>query len=237
MGFFRGPNIVRDSLLYHVDASSPRSYPGTGTTWYDISGNGNDFTIYGNPTWDSEGFQLDEVVDHMECDTIPTIGTSMSVEAWYQFHQTDAAYGPIVTRWQTGANTNNEFFLGNNDGSPAPGYPSFGVDNTIGTDTSADSLDITTTGVWYHQFGTWDGTYTRVYINGVLKDTSPVFTGTINEYTTQPVAIGAFGDQMESGSALYEAAIKIRSSRMYSRALTGAEILQNFEAQRGRYGI
>ena len=74
-------------------------------------------------------------------------------------------------------------------------------------------------------------------MNGVLKATSADFTGTINSYTTQPVAIGAFGDEMAGGSALYEAAIKIRSSRMYSRTLSSEEVLQNFNAQRERYGI
>jgi hypothetical protein len=45
MGFFRGPNIVRDGLVLALDAASPRSYPGSGTTWYDLSGNGNNGTL------------------------------------------------------------------------------------------------------------------------------------------------------------------------------------------------
>jgi hypothetical protein len=45
MGFSRGPNIVRDGLVLALDAGSPRSYPGSGTTWYDLSGNGNNGTL------------------------------------------------------------------------------------------------------------------------------------------------------------------------------------------------
>ena len=45
MGIFRGPNIVRDGLVLALDAGSERSYPGTGTTWSDLSGNGNHFTL------------------------------------------------------------------------------------------------------------------------------------------------------------------------------------------------
>ena len=42
-----GPNIVEDNLVFHVDAANTRSYPGSGTTWTDLSGNGNNATING----------------------------------------------------------------------------------------------------------------------------------------------------------------------------------------------
>lgn len=45
MGQFRGPNIVKGGLVLALDAASPRSYPGSGTTWYDLSGNGNNGTL------------------------------------------------------------------------------------------------------------------------------------------------------------------------------------------------
>ena len=44
MAYFTGPNIVQDGLVLALDAGSTRSYPGTGTTWYDLSGNENNFT-------------------------------------------------------------------------------------------------------------------------------------------------------------------------------------------------
>lgn len=57
MGFFRGPNIVRDGLVLALDAASPRSYPGSGTTWTDLSGNGNDFTLDSSGiTYNSSGY-------------------------------------------------------------------------------------------------------------------------------------------------------------------------------------
>ena len=40
-----GPNIVRDGLILHVDAANSKSYPGSGTTWYDLSRNGNNVSI------------------------------------------------------------------------------------------------------------------------------------------------------------------------------------------------
>jgi hypothetical protein len=53
MGFFRGPKIVTDGLILALDAASPRSYPGTGTTWYDLSGQGNNGTLVNGPTFSS----------------------------------------------------------------------------------------------------------------------------------------------------------------------------------------
>ena len=45
MGTFGGPDIITDGLVLSLDAASARSYPGSGSTWSDLSGNGHDFTI------------------------------------------------------------------------------------------------------------------------------------------------------------------------------------------------
>jgi len=45
MGTKYNPRIVTDGLLMYVDAANPRSYPGTGNTWYDLSGNGYNMTL------------------------------------------------------------------------------------------------------------------------------------------------------------------------------------------------
>jgi hypothetical protein len=50
MSAIGGPNVVEDGLVLALDAANPKSYPGSGTTWFDKSGNGNNFTI------DASGF-------------------------------------------------------------------------------------------------------------------------------------------------------------------------------------
>lgn len=47
------PDIVRSGLVLNLDAAEPASYPGTGTTWYDLSGNGNNGTLVNGPTYNS----------------------------------------------------------------------------------------------------------------------------------------------------------------------------------------
>ena len=47
------PDIVRDGLVLNLDAGEPSSYPGTGTAWTDLSGNGNTGTLTNGPTYSS----------------------------------------------------------------------------------------------------------------------------------------------------------------------------------------
>lgn len=51
MSLIGGPNTTKDSLILHLDAANPKSYPGTGTTWYDLSGNGNNATLFNSPIY------------------------------------------------------------------------------------------------------------------------------------------------------------------------------------------
>ena len=44
MALAHSPKIVTDGLVLCLDAGNPKSYPGSGTTWYDLSGNGNNGT-------------------------------------------------------------------------------------------------------------------------------------------------------------------------------------------------
>ena len=45
MGVFAGPNVVEDGLMLYLDAADQKSYPGSGTTWFDLRGNGRHATL------------------------------------------------------------------------------------------------------------------------------------------------------------------------------------------------
>lgn len=53
---FTGPDIVTDGLVLALDAANVKSYPGSGTTWYDLSGNGAHAEAVNMPTWNSNGY-------------------------------------------------------------------------------------------------------------------------------------------------------------------------------------
>ena len=85
MGFFRGPNIITDQLVLAMDAASPKSYPGSGTTWTDRSGNGYDGELFNSPTFTSNfrgGITCLETDEFIALDDkVPT--DYVSVECWY----------------------------------------------------------------------------------------------------------------------------------------------------------
>jgi hypothetical protein len=51
MSLIHSPRIVTDGLVLCLDAGNPKSYTGSGTTWTDLSGNGNNGTLTNSPTY------------------------------------------------------------------------------------------------------------------------------------------------------------------------------------------
>ena len=90
MGFYRGPNIVTENLAISLDAASIRSYPGTGTVWYDLSGNNIDFGSSGSPTLTTLGgatcFEFNQDGDRFTASGIPSTvnsnTTQRTLEVW-----------------------------------------------------------------------------------------------------------------------------------------------------------
>jgi hypothetical protein len=69
---YTGPQIVTSGLILHLDALNTKSYPGTGTTWYDRSGKGANGTLVANVSWNSGGwFDFDGVDDNIDGINIP----------------------------------------------------------------------------------------------------------------------------------------------------------------------
>ena len=74
MALAHSPRIVRDGLAFYLDAANTKSYPGSGTTWTDISGKGNDGTLTNGPTFSSDN--LGSIVFDGSNDHIGSIGTA-----------------------------------------------------------------------------------------------------------------------------------------------------------------
>lgn len=85
---FTGPNIITDGLVLALDAGNTKSYPGSGTTWNDVSGNGNNGTLINGPTFDTGNggsVVFDGVDDHFTTSTTPTelLGNpSFTISMW-----------------------------------------------------------------------------------------------------------------------------------------------------------
>jgi hypothetical protein len=116
MGFYYSPKIVTDGLVMYVDAANPKSYPGSGTTWYDVSGNGRHFTLDGSGiTWNSAGYfsladggatYADNITDSTACTFVFWMRTADLQSLWWK------AVGTTVNYLGAYRSGNKEYYNG-----------------------------------------------------------------------------------------------------------------------------
>jgi hypothetical protein len=221
-----------NGLVLCLDAGNTKSYPGSGTTWTDLSGRGNTGTLVNGPTYSSANggsIVFDGSNDYVLVNSsasIPYGSTARTVSIWFYTN---------TTTWANDAN--NLFFYGSNVNGNAFGidfstYPSMEVFTWGG---AGRDLTFSTT---YSQVGwknitvTYNGSTTiLIYENGTFTQTLTL-TSACNT-TSSDVYIGAVNPSILT--AYYDG--RIANTKIYNRALSAAEVSQNFNALRGRYGI
>jgi hypothetical protein len=229
MALFHSPNIVTNGLVLCLDAANKKSYPGSGSTWTDLSGTNNHGTLIGSPTFSatnggSIGFtaSASDYVNLTSASLLP-VGTSDRTIIAFVRTPTSLAYGfHHVIHWGT-ANTSNAFGMAVlNDGSlashPWGGTPAQGI---VATGTNY-CLAITYTN---------SSTLHRFWINGVSQGAG--VARAINTGTTDArVGTRIFNPQEQWGPDG-----RIYNVMVYNRTLSEQEIQQNFNAMRGRFGL
>lgn len=228
MGINYSPKIVTDGLILYLDAANPKSYPGNGNVWKDLSKNKYDATIFGTNVWNNTyGGQFDfgNVAQTSQYIKLPhqaaqSTGSVYTMEFWMKPIASETHY---FCSMATSSN-NNYFIIQQN-------LNSIGI--YLGTGTISYSNNE------YFQFcvvrnGSDTGT---LYKNGnnLISSTN---TTTINQVANdgwilnqeQDIVGGNFDSTQN-----YRGAFMI--VKLYNKALTAQEIQQNFQALRGRYGI
>lgn len=232
MGFYRGPNIVTDGLIYAIDSASERSYPGSGTTVYPIipSANNNNATLNGSITYTSGsqgGFNFNgpTTFDYIQLtDTVThKTGQSFSYDVWIYFDALSGYDKTIVGK--VGCNT------GLIQSGSTMRMQVYGPNGPCASgNINYTSVVSTTTGEWQHWTGTYEvGVGVKLYKNGILGD-ADAYTGNIGNYTD----VLYFGGSINSN---YTMDGRIAASKVYSKSLTAAEVLQNYNAQKSRFGL
>ena len=218
--------IVTDGLVLNLDAGDYASYPRSGTTWYDLSGGGNNGTLTNGPTYDSANkgsIVFDGANDYI---TIPQetgefSNSSMTVEFWIKPH-TIAVGGNVITMDRTtfDGNTGIEiFFLGGQNG----------IISVRGSGaTRIDSTGTATLNEWNFVSVVYSGTTAYIYINGVFDSSGSVQSVNTTNYDFHIGIFPTLGYYYDGNIATFS---------IYNRALSSTEITQNFNALRGRYGI
>ena len=232
MGISRGPKIVSSGLVLCLDAANKVSYPGSGTTWNDLSGNNNTGTLTNGPTFNAGNqgsIVFDGTNDYVSVpyNTILNTPTGATYEIW--FKPTVATAGTFLNR-------------GTSDSGATPDNPRFFVYNTgnLYFDWSSPGSDVyleTSTGV---TMGSWNqviglatpSAQLRTFVNG--RETS--YSSRVNSL---PSTLPNTSTALEIGAAPWASSYfngNISIVRLYNRVLTATEILQNYNAVKGRFG-
>ncbi len=228
------PRIVTSGLVLALDAADKNSYPGTGASWYDLSGNGNTFTAFNSPTFSNT---------NLGCFTFNGSTTYFT-----------AADNPIfntqtftIQCWARTSNLNQNGFLfekGNVNTQYSLFFENSGADNyfKLRTNTSVSGLSDTIFGstatyvrsnVWFLISASYNNGVKKLYFNGVLIGTGSV-SGTLNT-NTNGMSIGVYGGQ--NGARAYYYSGNISGLTFYNRVLSDAEVLQNYNATKSRFGL
>jgi len=230
MGINYNPRTVTDGLVLALDAGNTKSYPGSGTTWTDLSGKGNDGTLTNGPTYSSanggsivfDGSNDDVTTGNTLTDAdelFADTGTAWSTSSWFNVDVISGADKAVTGRGGgTGSSATYVVYIDN---------ANLRVRLRGGTNTNISTSIATNT--WYNVVVTWDGTTANGYLNGQFVTTLAVGTAS-NQTNTFTIGATASGTSTEFDG-------KISQTLVYNRALTASEIKQNFNALRGRFGI
>jgi hypothetical protein len=224
MGIAYNTSVVRDGLVLHLDAANIKSYPGSDTTWFDVSNTNNNGTLVNGVSYNTNNkgyFNFDGISDHVTVQADTSLDTSNNtIICWAKSNtETWNKYGMLISR-------RNMYVMHPQLGTKEVRY--YYYLNSAWQFESVTPPDIT---IWNMYACSWDGTAIRAYLNGEEIDIKNN-TGPLSIASDVQVTIGRDGT---SATRLFNGSIS--NILMYNRALTAAEIRQNFEALRGRYGI
>lgn len=218
-------NIVTDQLLMHLDAANASSYSGAGSTWYDLSGNGYNGTLINSPTFQSavtKSFAFNGSTQNVEVSSLD-LRRDFSIEMWFKVN----SFNPVWTSLlgQGISDTSKSIFIAHFTGGTAIMYRMYN------NDFDKDFSPATPTNTWTQYVFTYSHSspYTKkIYRNGQLQFTSGPqgqYAGTGTFYIATDYGRGSFLNG------------NISIVRVYSKVVSDADVLQNYNAQKARYGL
>lgn len=229
------PRIVTDGLVTYLDAANKKSYPGTGTTWSDMSGSSN-ATLYNGPTYNASNngsLVFDGVDDYSTVSTnIDLLDTTITFWIYLDdtinwFSRFDILSGDIAS------GVNGRFLFIRSDVSNTELIVFALFPSLTQRRVSISNANTLFTGKWKNVAITSKTTLTStnisIYVDGEFNNSLSV-----PEIPTVPTTSL---NLMRNQNGLYPTKGKLSSVMTYDRALSQSEIKQNFNALRGRYGL
>lgn len=237
-----GPQIATSGLVFLVDAGNTKSYAGSGVTWSDLSGSGVNGTLTNGPTYSSANggsIAFDGVNDCSIFGALTGSFASFTVIVWFYPTSVSNYQNPVDCNYSYNGTTGN---IGPRLEMDSSGVLGWVYSNVTGSNNQFYAHSVVSSGLaantWHCATITYDGgtntsaTYYNGNATGLSRTTygSPTgFVGTMNNVN--------IGRGFHLGGAERIFAGRVSSTQIYSRALFAAEVMQNFNAFRGRYGL
>ena len=221
--------VVRDGLSVHLSANDPASYPGTGSTWFDISGNGKDFTLANAPTFSSNGggsFTFNGGDQYAySAQRVPATGNGSASVSWAAWVSPNANQGNLISMSSDASH----------GGWNMPPLAASGQKyrGKVWSNNYLFSQTYTLNQYSYVVlvFDAQNQTQ-KLYVNGVLQESQSGIgysaSGIDNYFFIARGNPGADNEGNFNG--------KIGEIQIYTKPLTIAEVQQNFNASRARFG-
>ncbi len=228
-------DIIADGLVFNMDAANRASYPKTGTTATDTVNN-NVGTLNGTTFISTTGsgiFDFDGADDYINCgnDSSLEITGNFTISAWVNLRNFTNSYNRLIGKANTANNRCNY-------GMGFYGYKPGIIANESGTwlefpsGYNSTALSI---GVWSHIIGVYDGTNVLFYINGSLDTTSSASGFNIATAASATSGQNLYIGANTAGAENFHG--DIGPIQIYNRALSPTEILHNYNALKGRFGL
>jgi hypothetical protein len=231
MSFHFSPNLVTNGLVLCYDPANTKSFVSGSTSLYDLTSNKYDATLINGPTFNSENggsIVFDGTNDLVQGSGISNI-TSFTISIWFKMTGPGSTGGAsnIIYNSLFGINSGNRRILVANSANTGQ------TEGTILVQMGGSnyfSTSLTVTNVWNNVVYTFSPNIATLYINGIIQTTQS------NSSVTFPYAniyLGAYNNPITA----YAMKGNISQTLVHNRALSAAEVLQNYNANRRRFGL
>ena len=234
MALSRCPKIVTSGLVLALDAADKNSYRGSGTSWLDLSGNNNTGTLTNGPTFsggNGGSIVFDGVDDYVSITNNSTLRPSTELTIEYIIKgTTPSGWCPIIG-YGNGDYTNGNYLCWVETGGALQSLCRINNGGVIEY-RQYSGIGISTTTLKCMSFTMKIGDSIKSYYNGVNTNTATNLPAGGSFYyggTSSPYQIVGLGGAWLNGS--------ISFLRLYNRALTDVEVLQNYNATKTRFGL
>lgn len=223
MGLSHSPKVISDGLVLYLDATNPRSYSGTGSTWADLSGYGYNSTLVSSPTYINNKYGQLAFNGSTQYATVPYTSTLWNGQTY------------TLSLWAKKIGLGDQGTFGimiskdiNYIAHAYNGKTMASFRNSTGQQILIYGNNPASYNEWRHYAFTYDGTVGVLYENGAATG-STALSGNVVNSSSNPFYIGRFDD------GGYHLNGCIAGAMVYNRALSADEVLQNYNATKYKY--